>query len=143
VDVLHHDLEAVEAACLWDLNLTAETLDKVLVDNAIRCSEESKDVRDEEALVVVETLVPIMKILGQINLFCSPERCFGLLVHVPDLVKVLDPSFIQFTRLKRVSRLVAYLVILDGKENESLRVLLENRLIPLLLPQSGCRGDFF
>jgi len=48
-----------------------------------------------------------------------------------------------FTRPERVSRFVAYLVILDGEENESLRVLLKNRFILLLLPQSGCHGDFF
>lgn len=35
VDVLHHDLEAVEAACFWYLHLTAETLDEVLVDDAV------------------------------------------------------------------------------------------------------------
>lgn len=44
VDVLHHDLESVEASCLGDLHLSAETLDKVLVDDTIRSSEESKDV---------------------------------------------------------------------------------------------------
>jgi hypothetical protein len=87
VNVLHHDLEAVEASCLWYLDLAGKALDKVLVDNAIGCSEEGKDVGDEEALVVVEALVPVVEILGQINLFGSPERSFGLLVHLPDLVR--------------------------------------------------------
>jgi len=44
VDVLHHDLEAVEATSLRDLHLGAETLDQVLVDNAIRSGEESEHV---------------------------------------------------------------------------------------------------
>lgn len=35
VDVLHHDLEAVEAARFGNLNLRAETLDEILVDNAV------------------------------------------------------------------------------------------------------------
>ena len=35
VDVLHHDLEAVEAARLWDLDFAAETLDEILVDDAV------------------------------------------------------------------------------------------------------------
>ena len=35
VDVLHHDLKSVEAACLWYLHFTTETLDKVLVDDAV------------------------------------------------------------------------------------------------------------
>ena len=35
MDVLHHDLEPVEAARLWDLDFAAETLDEVLVDDAV------------------------------------------------------------------------------------------------------------
>ena len=35
VDVLHHDLEAVEAASLRNLDFAAEPLDKVLVDDAV------------------------------------------------------------------------------------------------------------
>lgn len=85
MDVLHHDLETVETSGLGDLNLRAETLDKVLVDDTVRGSEEGEDVRDEEALVVVETPVPVVKILGEINLLGGPERGFGLLVHVPNL----------------------------------------------------------
>ena len=85
VDVLHHDLEAVEASCLRDLDLAREALDKVFVDNAIGGSEESEHVGDEEALVVVETLVPVVNVLGEIDLFCGPEGSLGLLVHLPDL----------------------------------------------------------
>ena len=85
VDVLHHDLEAVEASCLGDLDLAREALDKVLVDNAIGGSEEGEDVGDEEALVVVEALVPVVDVLGEIDLFCGPEGSLGLLVHLPDL----------------------------------------------------------
>lgn len=85
VDVLNHDLEAVEASCLWLLDFVAEPLQKVLVDDTVRGSEECEDVRHEEALVIIEAVVPIVKILGEINLFCGPEGCFGLLVHVPNL----------------------------------------------------------
>jgi hypothetical protein len=85
VDVLHHDLETVEASCLGYLHLAGESLYKVLVDDTIRGGEEGEDVGDEEALVIVETLVPVVEILGQINLFGSPERSFSLLVHLPDL----------------------------------------------------------
>lgn len=35
MDVLHHDLETVEASSFRYLNFTAEALDKILVDNAI------------------------------------------------------------------------------------------------------------
>ena len=85
MDVLNHDLESIEAASLSNLDLSTETLKQVLVDNAIRGSEESKDVGDEVSLVIVQTVVPVVQVLGQVDLFSSPERSFGLLVHLPDL----------------------------------------------------------
>jgi len=85
VDVLHHDLETVKASSLRDLNLAAESLNKVLVDDAIGGSEESKDVGDEELLVSSKTVVPIVEILGQINLLSGPEGSLGLLIHLPNL----------------------------------------------------------
>lgn len=86
VDVLHHDLEAVEASSLGDLDLAAEALDQVLVDNAIRGGKEGQDVRDEVLLVIVQAVVPVVQILGQINLFGGPEGGLGLFVHLPDLI---------------------------------------------------------
>lgn len=53
MNVLHHDLETVEAACLGDLNFTAEALDEVLIDDAVRGGEEGEDVGDEVTLVVI------------------------------------------------------------------------------------------
>ena len=85
VDVLHHNLEAVEASCLGDLYFARESLDQVLVDDTIRGGEEGEDVGDEETLVVIEALVPVMEILGEVNLFGGPEGSFGFLVHLPDL----------------------------------------------------------
>ena len=85
VDVLHHDLETVETTGLRDLDLGAESLNEVLVDDTIGGGEEGKNVRDEILLVVIELVVPVVEILGEINLFGSPERGLGLLVHLPDL----------------------------------------------------------
>lgn len=85
VDVLHHDLEPVETAGLRDLDLSTETLQQVLVDNAVGGSEEGENVRDEVALIVVQAVVPVVQILGQINLLGGPEGGLGLLVHLPDL----------------------------------------------------------
>jgi hypothetical protein len=85
VDVLHHDLETVEATSLGDLNLSAETLDQVLVDNTVGGSEEGKDVRDKVTLIIVEAVVPVVEILGQVNLLSSPKRGLSLFVHLPDL----------------------------------------------------------
>lgn len=85
MDILHHDLETVEASSLGNLYLAREALDKVLVDDAIGGGEEGEDVGDEEALVIVETLVPVVKVLREIDLFGGPEGRLGLLVHLPDL----------------------------------------------------------
>lgn len=86
VNVLDHNLETVEAAGFWDLDLAAEALEEVLVDNSVRRGEESENVGDEVALIVVEAVVPVVEVLGEINLLCCPERGLRLLVHLPDLL---------------------------------------------------------
>jgi len=58
MDVLHCDLEAVEAARLGQLDLGRESLAEVLVDNAIRRGEESENVFDEVLLVLAQ-LIPV------------------------------------------------------------------------------------
>lgn len=85
VDILHHDLETVEAAGLGDLNLTAEALQQVFVDNTVGSGEEGQNVGDEVTLVIVQAVVPVVQILGQINFLGGPKRGLGLLVHLPDL----------------------------------------------------------
>lgn len=85
MNVLHHDLEPIEAPSLRDLDFTAEALHQVLVDDPVGRGEEGKDVGDEVPLVIVQTVVPVMEILGQIDLLGRPEGGFGLLVHLPDL----------------------------------------------------------
>ena len=85
MDVLHHDLKSVEAASFGYLHLPTESLDKILIDDPVGSGEEGKDMGDEVALVIIQSIVPVMEILGQINLLGSPEGCFGLLVHLPDL----------------------------------------------------------
>lgn len=85
VDVLHHDLETVEAARLGDLDLAAEALNEVLVDDAVGSGEEGQDVRDEVLLIIVQAVVPVVQILGEVNLLGSPEGGLGLLVHLPNL----------------------------------------------------------
>jgi hypothetical protein len=138
VDVLHHNLEAVEAASLGDLDLAGEALDKVLVDDAIGGGEECEDVGDEEALVVVEAPVPVMKVLREIDLLGGPERSLGLLVHLPDLCEwmLVLPDVRRV--IKRVERVVTYIVVLDGEENEAVGVLLQDRLAGLLGLNGGC-----
>lgn len=73
MDVLHGDLEPVEASSFGSLNFVAESLEEVLVDNAIGGSEKCENVGDEKAFVVVEPVVPVRDIFGEIDLFSSPE----------------------------------------------------------------------
>ena len=53
VNVPGHDLGTVEAACLGHLNFIRKVFTEVLVDYAIRDSEEGEDMRNEVALIVV------------------------------------------------------------------------------------------
>ena len=85
MDVLHHDLEAVEASCLGDLDFTAEPLDKIFVDNAITRREESKDMGDKVAFITdrrfLETvclLVP-QNCLADIRFFGTSQLEAGIL----------------------------------------------------------------
>ena len=110
MNVLHHDLEAIKASRLGYLDFSTETLHQVLVDNAIGGSEEGKDVGDEETLVVVQSLVPVVEILGKINLLGRPEGSFGLLVHLPDLFETWLASVAGGTReaKKKTRRLTSW-----------------------------------
>ena len=80
VDVLHGDLETVEEARLGDLHLRREALHQVLVHDAVRRREERQHVADEVALVVVEPLLPVHLVIGQVDLLRGPEARLGLLV---------------------------------------------------------------
>ena len=73
VNVFHHDLEAIETSCFGNLYFIAEPFEKIFIDNAIGSSEESKNVTDEESFILVETMLPVVKILGKINFLGSPE----------------------------------------------------------------------
>lgn len=103
MDVLHGDLEAVEASSLRDLHLRAELLGKVLQNNPVGCREKGKHVFDEMLLFFVEAL-PVLEVLIEIDLISSPERSKMFLVHLVDGV------------------------VLNGEEHEALRVLGEQRL---------------
>lgn len=63
VNILHHDLEPVEAACFWYLDFSAESLDEVLIDDPVRGSEERKDMRHKVFLVIIQAVVPVVKVL--------------------------------------------------------------------------------
>merc|ERR1719509_737883 len=80
VDVFNGNLESIEAAGLWDLNLAHEMFYQIFIDNSVRCSKESKDMFDKVPFIVCQS-VPISEVPGQVNFFSSPETGLGLLVH--------------------------------------------------------------
>ena len=66
------------------LDLAGEVECQVLVDDTIRGSEECQHMGDEVPLIVTQPL-PVLHVMGQIQLLSGPEARLGLLVHVPDL----------------------------------------------------------
>ncbi len=72
VDVLNGYLEAVEASGFRRCDLCRKIAAEILVDDAIRCSEEGKHVGDEVAFIVSEA-VPICSIGLEVNLLGGPE----------------------------------------------------------------------
>jgi hypothetical protein len=114
VDVLHHDLEAVEEARLGVLHLVEEVLGEVLVHDAVAGGEEGEHVLDEVALVVVELVGPVGEVGVQVDLLGGPEAGLMLLVEAPDVV------------------------VLDGEDDEAVLVLLEQGLVGIHV--GGKRG---
>ena len=73
MDILNSNLEAVEAAGFRRCDfLCREITAEVLVNDAIRRGEEGKDVGDEVAFVVSET-IPICSVGLEVDLFGGPE----------------------------------------------------------------------
>ena len=86
MDILHHNLETIEASCFSSLDFIGESLDKVLVDNSIRSGKKGKNVGDEVMFIVIELVCPVVKIFRKIHLFGCPEWGFGFLVHLQYLM---------------------------------------------------------
>jgi hypothetical protein len=84
VDVLHHDLEAVEAPRFRSLDVVGKPLDQVLVDDAVGAGEEGEDVEDKVAFALREAF-KVPHVVDEIDLFRRPEGCLSVLVEAPDL----------------------------------------------------------
>ena len=104
-------MEPVESSSLWDLYLCHESLCKILKNNTVTSSEESKNVFDEMLLVIVE-IVPVFKVLTKIDFLSSPEACLLILVTLPDII------------------------VLDWQDDESVWVILEKWLFLDLLSET-------
>ena len=84
MNILHSNLETVKAPRLCGLDLNDEVAPEVFIDDTIRRSEESKDVRNKVAFIVGEG-VPVIQVAGEVDFFGGPEGGLGLFVHLPYL----------------------------------------------------------
>lgn len=121
MDVLHHHLEAIEAARFGDLNFSGKSLGQIFYHNSIRRCEERQHVLDKVLLVFAE-LLPVLDVLTEVNFVDSPEAGHLILVHLPNVF------------------------VMDRKDNEAVWVLLEKwlwqrRLRKLALAHL-LRGDY-
>ena len=83
--------------------------------------------RDEVALIVVKSVLPIVEVLGEIHLFCSPKGRLCLLVHLPYLLHL---SATLASVLQGLSN--AYLVVLNREEDKATLRFFEKRLVLLV-----------
>ena len=63
MDILHYNLEAIEAVSLSSLDLIREPFDQILVDNPVQSGDESEYMGDKVPLVVIQMVVPVMDVL--------------------------------------------------------------------------------
>ncbi len=84
MNVLHHHLETVKTAGLGYLDFSSKSLSKIFEDDAIRGSEESKNVLNKVLLVICQ-LLPVLNVLSEIDFFSGPESSFLIFVHAPDV----------------------------------------------------------
>ena len=79
MDVLDGNLKAIEAAGFRRCDFRRKIAAEVLVDDAVRCSEEGKDVGDEVTLVVVGEAIPICSISLEVYLLGGPNEASAFL----------------------------------------------------------------
>ena len=121
MDVLHHDLEAVERTSLGPHHLVREVHSKILVDDPIACCEECEHVL-EEMLFIWLQFIPVLLVLVEIDFLRGPEAGGVFLVHLPDII------------------------MLDGEENEAIERFPQHRFVRIeahvgLLCKSGILLD--
>ena len=79
---------------------------------------------DEVALVVVQSVVPVVEVFGEVNFFGGPERGFRFLVHLPYLIEnMCKPRTTKHT-LRVPRRVNTDLMVLDWEEHEAVRIFL-------------------
>ncbi len=85
VDCFQQILAGVEEPRFGPLDFAGETGGEILHDNAVAAREESENVLNEVALIVIQ-LLPVLHIAAKVNLLWSPEDSHVLLVFRPEVM---------------------------------------------------------
>lgn len=79
---------------------------------------------DEVALVVIQSVVPVVEVFGEVNFFGGPERGFRFFIHLPYLVEDSCKPRTTKNTMRVPCRVDTNLVILNGEEHEAVRIFL-------------------
>ena len=83
MDVFHSYLKAIEAPGFRYLNFRAKLFRQIFHDDSIRSSKEGQHIFDKMFFFFIE-LLPILKILIEVNLVGSPKGGEMFFVHLED-----------------------------------------------------------
>ena len=104
MDRLHEILVRVKVPRLRNLNLILEIQRQILHENAVARREESQNMFNKVLGILIQ-LLPILHVLGQIQLLYSPENCNGLLGHLHN-IRVFNGEKHMAPRIRRQKRLL-------------------------------------
>jgi hypothetical protein len=109
----------------YDLDFTRKPFDEVLIHDAVRGRKKSEHMRDKVTHVIIEFVLPVVEVLGEIYTLGSPEGRLRLFVHLPNLDHLLDTLETPSKGLR------TYLVVLDREKNAALGFF-EDRFVLLV-----------
>jgi hypothetical protein len=89
MDVFHHDLETIKAACFRQLYLTDMKFTARFSFTIPSLAEkESKDVGDEVSFAIIQA-VPVLLVIRKVDLFGGPEAGFRLFLYISQIAGYL------------------------------------------------------
>ncbi len=103
MNIFDGDWKAIKTSGFRRCDFGREVATEILVDDAVGSRKEGENMHDEVLFRRRES-VPVYSVARDVDFFSSPKEGFGLLIHPPDVV------------------------VLDGEEDEAMRVCLEERL---------------
>ena len=84
MDVFHHALETIKAACLGDGYLGTKIGDEILEDNAVAACKKGENIFDK-VLFIGREFFPVFSVRAKINLLGRPFHLLVFLIGVPNI----------------------------------------------------------